>query len=151
MSICTFIASNHPLPSVEPSQDYPFEINLDIGTIYDGDADDNFFLTPFRDVSFYTDKKYGVSLKWRYTCGRTKQLLRYINNALQNTDRVELWHVWLMDYYEYEDSPVIHSRTVSIEELTAKDITELDEAEVFNRPDKRHPDRPSFYQLIVTR
>ena len=56
---------------------------------------------------------------------------------------VELWHVWLTDYYEYEDRPVIHRQTVSVDELTAKRIREIDEAEIWNTPDKRYPDRPS--------
>ena len=44
MSVCTFIASDFPLKEVSPVQDYPFEINLDKGTMYDGGTDDNYFL-----------------------------------------------------------------------------------------------------------
>lgn len=40
MSVCTFIASDCPLKEAAPVQDYPLEINLDNGQIYDGDADD---------------------------------------------------------------------------------------------------------------
>lgn len=47
MSVCTFIASNCPLKEAAPVQDYPLEINLDNGQIYDGDADDNYSLFPF--------------------------------------------------------------------------------------------------------
>ena len=43
MSACRFIASDIALPEFAPSQDYPFHINLDEGTIYDGGADDNYF------------------------------------------------------------------------------------------------------------
>lgn len=50
MSVCTFIASDFPLKEVSPVQDYPLEINLDDGQIYDGDADDNYSLLPFTDV-----------------------------------------------------------------------------------------------------
>ena len=32
MSICTFLASDWPLPSVAPSKPYPLEINLDDNT-----------------------------------------------------------------------------------------------------------------------
>lgn len=151
MSICTFIASDYPLPVVAPLQDYPLEINIDNGTIYDGNADDNFFLHVFEDVHRYTDKKYAVWLEWNYTDGRAKQILKYIKEALHDTDCLELWHVWLMDYYEYEDSPVIHNRTISLKELTAKDIEEFDNAEIWNEPDKRYPSRPSFYRLTIRR
>ena len=48
MSVCTFIASDFPLTEVAPVQDYPLEINLDNGTIYDGGADDNYFLHFFK-------------------------------------------------------------------------------------------------------
>lgn len=109
MSVCTFIASDFPLTEVSPVQDYPFEINLDKGTMYDGGADDNYFLHFFQDVQNYTDKKNGVCLEWNYfTEGRAKQIIEYMKNVLQDTTSIELWHVWLMDYYEFEDRPVIH-------------------------------------------
>ena len=37
------------------------------GQIYDGDADDNYFLLPFADVREYSDKKNGVYLEWTTT------------------------------------------------------------------------------------
>ena len=36
MSVCTFIASDYPLPEAAPAQEYPMEINIDAGMIYDG-------------------------------------------------------------------------------------------------------------------
>lgn len=149
MSVCTFLASDYPLPEVMPIQEYPLNINLDDGTIYDGGADDNFYLHTFEDVQDYTDRKYGVWLEWNYTDGRAEQILKYIKDILKNTASIELWHVWLMDYYEYEDSPVIQKRTVSISEITANDIKELDNAEIWNGPDKYIPSRPSFYCLKI--
>ncbi len=151
MSVCTFLASDCPLSEVAPMQEYPLEINVDTGTIYDGGADDNFFLYSFRDVQDYTDKKYGVWLEWHYTDGRAEQILKYIKEALERAESIELWHVWLMDYCEYEDSPVIHKRTISIEEMTIRDIHELDNAEIWNSPDKNIPSRPSFYCLKIGR
>ena len=53
MSVCTFIASDCPLKEAAPVQDYPLEINLDNGQIYDVDADDNYFVLPFADVREY--------------------------------------------------------------------------------------------------
>ncbi len=117
MSVCTFIASDFPLTEVAPVQDYPLEINIDEGAIYDGDADDNFFLHFFGEIQNYTDKKNGVYLEWRYTEGR----------------------------------PVIHRQTNSIDELTAKHIKEIDDAEIWNTPDKMYPNRPSFYCLEIKR
>jgi len=151
MSVCTFIASDRPLAEVKPSRDYPLEINIDDGTIYDGGADDNYFLYSFRDVEDYTDKKYGVCLEWNYTEGRAARIVEYIKMALQDTEVIELWHVWLTDYYEHEDSPVIHRKSIGMDELTAKDIKEIDEAEIWNTPGKMYPNRPSFYCLTIKR
>ena len=151
MSVCTFIASDAPLAEAAPVQDYPFEMNMDDGTIYDGGADDNYFLYFFQDVQNYTGRKNGVYLEWYYTEGRAENIIEYIKNALENTDSIELWHVWLMDCCEFEDRPVIHKRTVSIDELTAKHIREIDEAEIWNTPDPMYPNRPSFYCLEIKR
>lgn len=151
MSVCTFIASDFPLTEFAPIRDDPFEINPEQDTIYDDGADDNFFLHFFPDVQSYTDRNYGVCLEWNYTEGRAKQVIEYMKNVLQNTTPIELWHVWLTDFYEFEDRPVIHRKMVSIDELTAKHIREIDEAEIWNTPDKMYPDRPSFYCLEIKR
>ena len=151
MSFCTFIASNCPLKEVAPENEYSVEINLDNGTIDDGGADDNYFLLPFLEVSDYTDMKYGVYLEWNYTDGRAEQILEYMRNALEETEQLEFWHVWLGNYYEYEDSPVIQKRTISIAEMTIQDIKEINDADIWNEPDKQMPSRPSFYRLVITR
>lgn len=66
MSVHTFIAANCPLDEVRPSVEYPVEINVDTRTIFDGDADDNFYLYNFKEVTDYADKEYGVYLEWAY-------------------------------------------------------------------------------------
>lgn len=146
MSVCSFFASDHPLPEVRPIRDHPFIINVDTGTVYDGGADDNFSLLPFQSLASYTDKRFGVCLEWHFTEGRAEKVLQYIRQQLQNTDCIEFWHVWLMDYWEYEDRPVIHRYSASIDELTPEDIRELDSAESWNNLDKN---RPSFYCLTI--
>ena len=151
MSVCTFIAADIPLQEVAPSKEYPIHIDIDKGTIDDGGADDNYYLFSFRDVQDYTDKKYGVYLEWNYTDGRAEQILDYMRNVLKEVEQIEFWKVWLMDYYEYEDSPVIHKRMISIEEMTIQDMKEIDNADIWNKPDKYLLGRPSFYRLIITR
>lgn len=151
MSVCKFLAADIPLQEVRPLKDYPVHIDIDRGIIDDGGADDNFLLLSFSDIGDYTNKKHVVYLEWNYTDGRAEQILEYIKENLKKTEEVELWHVWLMDYYEYEDSPVIHKRTISIEEMTIRDIEEIDSAEIWNKPDKQLPSRPSFYCLVITR
>ena len=151
MSVCRLIASDLPLQEFTPSEDYPLEINVDNGTIYDGGADDNYFLTTFSRVKDYTNKNYGVYLEWEYTDGRAKQIIEYIKTAVQKTDSVEFWFVWLMDYYEYEDRPFVRRKTISVSELTTEHIKEINNAVIWNTPDKMYPERPSFYCLTIMR
>ncbi len=151
MSACRFIASDIPLTEFAPSQEYPFHINVDDGTICDGGADDNYFLYIFTDVKDYTNKNYGVYLEWNYTEGRAKQIIEYIKTALKKSDVIEFWHVWLMDYYEFEDRPFLHRKVISIDNLTAEHIREIEDADIWNAPDKMYPERPSFYCLTITR
>lgn len=151
MSVCMFLASDCPLKQFSPSKEYPLEINIDNGIICDGGADDNFYLNNFEDVQSYTDKKFGVSLEWNYTDGRAKRLIEYINDSFENTDSIELWKVWLTDYFEYDESPVIQKRTISASDLSVDDIKKINTADIWNTPDKRYPNRPSFYRLIIKR
>lgn len=151
MSVCRFIASDMPLTEFIPTQEYPYHVNIDEGTIYDGGADDNYFLFFFKDVDLYTDREYGVYLEWEYTDGRAKQIIEYIKNALLETESIEFWLVWLMDYYEYEDRPFIHKYEISIDELTINDIKEINSANIWNHPDPMYPNRPSFYCLTIMR
>ena len=127
MSVCTFLASDYLLPEVD------------------------YFLYSFRDFRDYTDKLYGVYLEWDCTDEEANELLKYIKEGLKKDKSIELWHVWLGDYYEYEDSPVIHKKVRLIKELTVQDIKELASAEIFNHPDKYIPSRQSFYCLKITR
>jgi hypothetical protein len=70
---------------------------------------------------------------------------------IQKSDVIEFWHVWLMDYYEFEDRPFIHRKAISVYELTTEHIKEIDHAVIWNTPDKMYPERPSFYCLTITR
>ena len=151
MSACRIIASDMPLTEFAPSRDYPLEVNLDEGAIYDGDADDNYRITLFANVSDYTQKSYGVSLEWQYTDGRAEKIIEYVRSALTKTDSIELWLAWLMDYYEFEDRPFVRKKTISIAELNIKHIKEIDSAIIWNRSDKTYPNRPTFYCLTITR
>ena len=139
MSLYTFLASDSPLPTVKAPAGYPLNINVDTGVIYDGDADDNFSLYRFRDVKLYTGKEYGVWLEWRYTDGRAEKLIDYIRENLNNTDCIELWYVWLTDYYEYDERPVIYRQTISIDKISPADIKELTTREIWKSLDSIRP------------
>ncbi len=147
MSVCIFIAADCPLPKIRPPKEYPVHINVDCGTIDDGGADDNYFLLPFDDVGTYSEKKYGVCLEWtQYTEGRARQIIDYIKNAVQKSNSVELWNVWLMDYWEYDERPYIHKETVAIDKLTVNEIKKINDVENWNNKDTN---RPSFYCIEI--
>lgn len=147
MSTCIFMAADSPLPEVRPSKEYPLHINVDTGTIFDGGADDNYSLLTFDEVNLYCKKKYGVYLELpQFTEGRVRQIMDYIRAALLQTDCVEIWNVWLMGYWEYDDRPYIRKRTIRMEELTIDDMKEIIKAENWENKDKN---RPSFYCLEI--
>ena len=148
MSHCIFIAADTPLPEVTPSQEYPLEIDLDTGTIFDGGADDNYFLLPFGEVDLYCEKEYGVYLELpQFSAGRVGQIIDYIKTALIQSDSVEIWNVWLSGCWEFDDRPHISKKTVPIDELTGDDIKEIVQAENWDNKDNN---RPWFYCLEIT-
>lgn len=149
MSNCVFIAADHPLPEVTPSQEYPLEINLDTGIIFDGGADDNYYLLPFDEVDLYCKKEYGVYLELpQFTDGRAGQMIEYIRTALTQTESVEIWNVWLSDDWEFDDRPHICKQTIPVDGLTPEDIKEIIQAENWDNRDKN---RPWFYCLEIIR
>lgn len=149
MSHCVFIAADCPLPEVMPEQDDPLQIDVDTGTIFDGGADDNYYLLHFDEVNLYCKKKYGVYLELpQWTEGRGGKILDYIKMALMRTERVEIWNVWLSGYWEWEDRPHICKQIVRMNDLTVDDLRDIVEAE--NWKDKDHI-RPWFYSIEVLR
>lgn len=149
MSVCVFIAADCPLQEVRSAKHYPLRINIDTNEIYDGGEDDNYFLLPFDDVNIYCKKKYGVYLELPlYTDGRARQIIDYIKLVLWQTESVELWNVWLLGYWEYEDRPYIHKKTIRIDDVTVTDIKKINDVENWNNKD---PDRPSFYCIEIVR
>lgn len=98
-------------------------------------------------MDIYCKKKYGVYLELhQYTDGRAKQIIEYMRKALLQDESVELWNVWLLGYWEYENRPYIHKKTVPIDELTIATLKEINQAENWNNRDQN---RPSFYCVEV--
>lgn len=145
MSVCTFIAADCPLPDVRPAKEYGVHINIDTGVIDDGGADDHFYLYQVSDVRHYTDKQNAVELEWAvYTEGRGQRIIDYIKAAMEQTETVEIWHVWLSDY----DPPKIKRKSIKVAELTPEDIHEIDEAVIWT---DKYSDTPTWYCLEVVK
>ena len=100
-----------------------------------------------RSAPWYTNILVYLELDG-YTEGRAKRIISYIKSALRQTDSVEIWNVWLMGYWEFDDRPYIRKKMVYIDELTANELKELIEAENWDNKDKN---RPSFYCLELVR
>lgn len=149
MSVCTLIAADVPLAPVKPSVEYPVVIDLDRGTVDDGGADDAFLLAPFDDAEEYTGKAFAVSLDWNPTPGRARRVIDYIKEALTRGGCVEVWRVWLTDYVEFEDRPVIRRTRIRADALTPEQLLAIDSAETWCRPDKRNPNRPAHFCLLI--
>jgi len=133
MSVCTFLASDHPLPRIERRE------QEDVG------------LFPIAPVPLPCEMRYAAAVEGEETEQAAAQLLERIRAALRQAEAVELWRVWLMDYWEFEDRPYLHTSVCRFSDLTLGDILGVAAAEVWNKPDKANPERPSFYRLIVTR
>jgi len=151
LSVWKMIASNYPFPEVKPGKEYPFYINLDEGTSFDGDADDNFFIYPLLDdVKKYTDMEYTSTLEWvYYTEGRALKIIEMIQSVLQHTGSVEFWNFWLGDLEEHE-RPIIKLVTTPLAEFTPKDIQHWDIHKVWKSP-SYYGDIPRFYCLKIIR
>ncbi|MBP1571982.1 MAG: hypothetical protein J6C76_08790 [Oscillospiraceae bacterium] len=110
--------------------DRNIDINLDTGIINDGDFDDDFNIwIADGSLSLKSDKKYFAVLEWhRLTGGRAANIIKYIADALENADEVELWHIWLGAEDKYH---CIKTKVFTIEELTPNDIIELDKANLW--------------------
>ncbi len=149
MSVCRIIASDTPLTEHVPSALHPLSINADwcVG----GCEDDEYSLFAYSNVRAFSCKEYGVRLEWEYTVGRAGRIVEYIKDVLTRVESVEFWLAWEMDYYEFEDRPFVHRKTITADEITVDHIREIDSAKIWNTPDKMYPDRPSFYCLTVTR
>ena len=101
MSLCTYMASNKPLPE----SDYLWPLSRGGEDIYTEKANVAQIVPDLDDLS-------GV--------------LSYIQNHMKAAEELELWHIW----QGVESEPVIRSQTVPVMEFTADYILELQSRDV---------------------
>lgn len=109
------------------------------------------FSIPFRTSEPIQTNHMALSFPGIAWMDRQKKIMEYIKTALQHTNSIELWHVWLMDYYEFEDRPFLHQSVLPFSQLSPAHLQALEDSEIWNTPDKQYPNRPSFYCLTITR
>ena len=102
MSLCTYMASNKPLPE----SDYLWPLSR-------GGED------------IYTEKAYVAQIV--PDLDDLSGVLSYIQNHMKAAEELELWHIW--QGVEFE--PVIRSQTVPVMEFTADHILELQSRDVY--------------------
>ena len=102
MSICTYMASDKPLPESD-----------DLWPLSRGGED------------IYTEKVYVAQIV--PDLNDLTGVLSYIQNHLKTAEELELWHIW----QGVESEPVIRSQTVPVEEFTAEHIQQLQNRDVF--------------------
>ena len=77
MSHCVFVAADTPLPEATPSQDYHLYIDLDTGTIFDGER--------------MTIIACGPLTRWIYTARRnTEFILNFLNLPMDGPSKLLL-------------------------------------------------------------
>lgn len=147
MSACTFLAAALELPEKERPECCTLEIDSERGMVSDANAEDDYGLYAFTDFDGHTELPYAVSLAWSgFTMGRAKHLIAYIRAALKHCDRVELWHVWLTGFCEYDERPSRKTKVVSICDLTIDDIQAVCAFDVW----PREKAKPTDVCLVIT-
>jgi len=120
-------------PDVIMYADREIKLNVFTKEISDGNFDDDFCIFSAEGAEgLKTDKKYKMFLEWyRYTDGRASEVIKYLKNNLENTDDIELWHIWLGNDI-IPNTKIIEKK---INELSAEDIHFLDGWEPWNEND----------------
>ena len=102
MSLCTYMASDKPLPA----SDYLWPLSHGSEDIYTEKANVAQIVPDLDDLS-------GV--------------LSYIQNHMKAAEELEIWHIW----QGVETEPVIRTQTVPAQALTAEHILDLQGRDVF--------------------
>lgn len=148
MSVLTYIASDYPLKEVENPHVKQLSVNqaLELGievpdfllepsfnkdkpdVILWVDDDNNLGEISIREFSkadifdeIYTQKKFLAYLDWDYTESRAENLIQYIRAHLLDADEIELWHIWLGEWFD-DATPRIKKHHINIDQLTCLDL-----------------------------
>jgi len=120
MSFCTYIASDKPLSGSA----YLWPLSRGGEDIYTEKANVAQIVPDLDDLS-------GV--------------LSYIQNHMKAAEELELWHIW----QGVESEPVIRTQTVSVGELTAEHIMELQSRDVFATTTQY--EIPVQYRIVIVK
>lgn len=94
--------------------------------------DDHFSIIPFEKWDeIHTKKTYCAHLDWKYSKGRTAQVIAYIKDYLQYTEEAEIWNIWIGTSYP---PPRIKKIKISADELTPELLEKIDSMDSYQEP-----------------
>ena len=135
MSTLMLLASDAPLQEFYPPPDFDFTIDLyiDEKRVEDSGREDGFAILPReRVLEIPSEKQYFAIFDWlyQYTPERAEKVIAYLKEHLKTADEIEFWHVWQDMDFDHR----VRKAEIPIGELTAEDIQELDQLQVWNEP-----------------
>lgn len=134
-------ASDCPLKEIFYPSDFAINFDIDNRVIDDGGKDDGFAIFSTESVlEVSTEKLYFTVLEWQYTPGRARKVIEYLKDQLEFASEIEFWHIWQDMNFAHR----VRKIKISIADLTAEDIQELDQLDVWKEP-------VTDYCYIITR
>ncbi len=77
----------------------------------------------YKDIPYYTNKKNIYTLDWDYSDDNCKKLLNYLKMINNNGNIIELWSIWLCDYYEIEDQILKELEKIKVSKFPVTNIS----------------------------
>ncbi|MDE7243345.1 MAG: hypothetical protein K2O18_05115 [Oscillospiraceae bacterium] len=135
MSTLMLLASDAPLQEFYPPPDFDFTVTfyIDERRTEDSGRDDGFAIIPReRVLEILSEKRYYASFEWLYTYtpGRAERVIAYLKEHLKTAGEIEFWHVWQDMDFDHR----VRKAEIPIDELSAEDIQELEQLEVWKEP-----------------
>lgn len=141
MSSVMLFAADRALKEVQYPPGFTVDFDVDNGIVDDGGMDDGFSIFSKEKVlELSSEKVYFAELQWNYTPGRAQKVIEYLEEQLDGTDEIEVWHVWQDMDFDHR----VRKVTIPVDELSVEDLRELDRLEVWREP-------VTDYCYVVTR
>lgn len=125
MSACTILASDFPLEEVPPPPGLEIILRPGQGEAEYRNAGRGFAVfASDRFLELQTEKECDFNLN---IFGGEEALVAYLREQLEEAGEIELWRVWLDGSFDHR----VRKVRIGADELTAEDIRELEQMEVW--------------------
>lgn len=125
MSVLTILSSDFPLEEVPPPPGLEIILRPGKGEAEYRNAGRGFsFSASDWFLELQTEKEYCFNLD---IFGGEEALAAYLREQLEEAGEIELWHVWLDGSFDHR----VRKVKIGADELTAEDIRELEQMEVW--------------------